>query len=163
MANVATILTLGYEKRDLPEFIRLLRQTRVDVVLDVRETAWSHKPGFSKGRFSTALAEAGIEYVHARFAGNPKTLRQAAKSHADCLIAFNDYLDRDVSVELAFDRLIRDCLLKELRVCLVCFERHPGDCHRGVLAGRWAARHGGKVEHVAPDGCPRLAPSFGQA
>jgi uncharacterized protein (DUF488 family) len=156
MSNVAAVLTIGYEKRDLAECIRLLRRAHVDVVLDVRETAWSHKPGFSKTRLSEGLAAAGVRYVHARVAGNPKALRRAATSHADCLSAFEAHLCRQPEIELAFDALVSECLVREDRVALLCFERHPGDCHRGILAERWAARHGGRVEHLAPDGCARL-------
>jgi uncharacterized protein (DUF488 family) len=57
----------------------------VDVLVDVRETAWSHKPGFSKRGLEGALRVHGIAYVHARFAGNPKGLRVGAASHEECL------------------------------------------------------------------------------
>lgn len=157
MSNVAAILTIGYEKRDLAECLQLLRAAQVDVVLDVRETAWSHKPGFSKTKLAEGLARAGIRYVHAKVAGNPKELRRQAGTHADCLHAFDRYLDRQPEVEQAFDGIVRECLLKEERVALLCFERHPGDCHRGILADRWAERHSGRVEHLGPNGCKRLA------
>ena len=45
------------------------------------------------------------------------------------------------------------------RIALTCFERHPGDCHRGILAEAWAALHDGEVEHLGPDGCRRLLPA----
>ena len=48
----AALCTIGYEKRSLDEYIDLLLANGVEVVLDVRETAWSHKPGFSKTAFS---------------------------------------------------------------------------------------------------------------
>ena len=38
----------------------------------MRETPWSHKPGFLKGALSDALETVGIEYVQTKFAGNPK-------------------------------------------------------------------------------------------
>ncbi|MHB1329333.1 MAG: DUF488 family protein [Gemmatimonadales bacterium] len=49
-----SLCTIGYEKRSLDEFSELLRSSGVEVVLDVRETAWSHKPGFSKLPFILA-------------------------------------------------------------------------------------------------------------
>jgi uncharacterized protein (DUF488 family) len=162
MSNVATILTLGYEQRDLPGYIRLLRRARVGVVLDVRETAWSHKPGFSKTKLAEGLGKAGIRYVHAAVAGNPKALRRQAQSHADCLAGFERHLDRNPRIEVEFDALIGECLQREERVCLLCFERHPGDCHRGILVDRWARRHGGQAEHLAPDGCRRLVRELAQ-
>lgn len=156
MPNIATLLTIGYEKRDVARVIELLRSAKVTVVIDVRETAWSHKPGFSKGALARDLDRAGISYVHLRDAGNPKALRRAARTHAECLAAFTAHLDRNAAVEEAFDRAVGSALLREQRVCLLCFERHPDDCHRGILAERWAARHGGRVHHLDPAGCPRL-------
>ena len=55
------LYTLGYEKRSLGEFVQLLLDSEIDVLIDVREKAWSHKPGFSKTAFSVALANAGIQ------------------------------------------------------------------------------------------------------
>ena len=56
--NIATIHTLGYEKRDLAAYIAPLKRAGVSALVDVRETAWSHKPGFSKTAFraGTSLA-----------------------------------------------------------------------------------------------------------
>ncbi len=46
-----TLFTLGYQQRSLDEFVALLLEASIDVLVDVRETAWSHKPGFSKRGF----------------------------------------------------------------------------------------------------------------
>lgn len=156
MRNVATIHTLGYERRDLAEYIGLLKRAGVSALVDVRETAWSHKPGFSKTAFQRRLERAGIRYVHARIAGNPKAIRRRARTHEQCLALFEAYLDKHSEIEVEFDRIMRGLLLEELRICLSCFERHPDDCHRGILAERWARRHRGRVEHLSPDGCRRL-------
>ena len=86
------LFTLGYEKRSIDEFVELLCEAGVTVLVDVRETAWSHKPGFSKTALGAALAVAGIAYAHAPFAGNPKSLRDVATSHAECLSRYRRYL-----------------------------------------------------------------------
>lgn len=88
------IYTLGYEKRSIEEFVELLLDAKIDVLVDVREKAWSHKPGFSKTAFTLALENVGIEYVHAPFAGNPKTIRARANSHEACLEQYRRYLER---------------------------------------------------------------------
>lgn len=150
------LFTLGYEKRSIGEFIDLLLAQRIDVLVDVRETAWSHKPGFSKGALADALRAAGIDYVHARFAGNPKSLRATARDHRDCLARYEAYLEDKPEVLVEFSELIGDRISKGQRVCLTCFERHPDDCHRGILAGLWKRARRARVEHIAPDGCRRL-------
>ena len=65
-AAAPALFSVGYEGRDLDEFVRLLRAHGVTVLLDVRLNAISRKPGFSKTRLTAALADAGIRYRHAR-------------------------------------------------------------------------------------------------
>jgi uncharacterized protein (DUF488 family) len=153
---MATIYTLGYQKRSLEEFIDILRESKIDVLVDVRETAWSHKPGFSKSAFAAGLRAAGIEYVHARFAGNPKKLRATAPSHQACLDRYAAYIDRSANIVEQFDSLVREFVVEGRRVCLTCFERHADDCHRSILADRWRKLGRRRVEHLATDGCERM-------
>ncbi|MHB1297310.1 MAG: DUF488 domain-containing protein [Gemmatimonadaceae bacterium] len=154
-----TLCTIGYEKRSLEEYLNILTENRVAVVLDVRETAWSHKPGFSKTAFAEALAGIGVKYVHARFAGNPKWLRTAAANHAECLSLYRAYLDGHPEVLEALDETLRAEGVAHRRIALTCFERHPGDCHRGILAQAWAERCAREVAHLEPEGCRRLLAS----
>ena len=155
------LYTLGYEKRSIEEFVALARSSGVDVLVDVRETAWSHKPGFSKNAFAATLAVAGIDYIHAPFAGNPKWLRENADTHAECLEWYSWYLDEFDEVLDAFEALMSRVMSKDRCAALTCFERHAGDCHRGILAERWAARdeHRRTIKHLATDGCARLVPT----
>jgi uncharacterized protein (DUF488 family) len=152
----ATVFTIGYEKRTLAEYVDILSERRIDVLIDVRETAWSHKPGFSKVSLSRALAEVGIEYVHANFAGNPKWLRTEARDHAECLSWYALYIDDHYEIVEALDELLSDLIIAGKRVCLSCFERHPEDCHRSILAERWRLRGRRYVQHLATGGCARI-------
>lgn len=151
-----TLFTLGYQQRTLDEFVAILREEAIDVLVDVRETAWSHKPGFSKSTFQTALAANGIQYVHANFAGNPKWLRTNASSHRECLDWYAWYLREHDDVVPVFDHLLAGYLREGKRVCLTCFERHADDCHRAILAAEWLKRGRREVRHLANDGCERL-------
>jgi uncharacterized protein (DUF488 family) len=143
--------TLGYEKRSPEEFLALLRQAGIGVVVDVRDTPWSHKPGFSKQPLSGALTEAGIEYLHARFAGNPKALRSIANDNAEAIRLYADHLRQHPEILDQLDSLLEPLLANGQRVCWICFERDPRHCHRGVLAAAWTARHGAAVLHLGND------------
>lgn len=143
--------------RTIDEFVCLLADTGIGVLIDVREIAWSHKPGFSKKALAATLAEAGIQYVHARFAGNPKRLRRSARTHKECLSKYDALLDTSKEIVDNFEEVVQSFLVTGKRVCISCFERHPDDCHRGLLAERWKRRGRRTVEHLDPDGAPRLA------
>jgi len=154
--DVPALLTLGYQQRTINEFIGLLVEAEVDLLVDVRETPWSHKPGFSKSALQTRLAAAEIEYVHARFAGNPRHIRANASSHAECLALYSVYLKQNRNIMRELDTLVGNHLKSGKRVCLTCYERHPDDCHRGILSAQWRAQRSRRITHLATDGCPRL-------
>lgn len=151
-----TLFTLGYQQRTLDEFVTILVQSRIDILIDVRETAWSHKPGFSKSALQRSLAVRGIGYIHADFAGNPKWLRSNAGSHRECLDWYAWYLGEFEEIVPAFELLLAEQLQRGKRVCVTCFERHADDCHRAILAAKWQARGVRNVKHLATDGCERL-------
>jgi uncharacterized protein (DUF488 family) len=149
MAGPATLLTLGYEGRTLEDFVRLLRTERVGAVLDVRDVPWSHKPGFAKKPLAEGLEAAGIRYVHAGFAGNPKHLRAQAADTADALRLYAAHLDASPEILAQFDTVVDDLQAGGTRVCLLCLESDPAQCHRAILAARWAGRVPGRtVRHL---------------
>jgi uncharacterized protein (DUF488 family) len=158
-----TLYTIGYERQSIQAYIAALTRAGVTVVVDVRLTAWSYRRDFSKTSLTQALALAGIAYFHADFAGNPKEIRMSARTHAECLIAFSEYLDEADYVLDLLDVLLGDLHCAGETVCLTCYERHPDDCHRGILASRWAATRPVRVEHLEADGLPRRAPEWGMS
>ena len=147
----ATLYTIGYQLRSPAEYFALLNQAGIDVLMDVRDVPWSHKPGFAKAPLSKAAADAGIEYVHAGFAGNPKRLRAKGMSSAELLAAYRGHLNETPQVMKDFMTLVEGYLHQRKRVCLTCYERQPDECHRSVLATRWSRRTGGKVVHLGVD------------
>lgn len=147
----ATLYTLGYEKRTQEEFFTILSRAGIHVLMDVRDVAWSHKPGFSKGTLSETAQTAGLEYVHAQFVGNPKKLREKETETSGLIRAYERHLEEHPEILEEFSKLIRDYAKAEKRVCIMCFERDPADCHRGILAARWKRRKRGTVEHLGTE------------
>ena len=146
-----TLYTIGYEGRSFDEFIALLRDARIGVLLDVREVAWSHKPGFAKKTLADGLAAHGIEYVHAPFVGNPKVLRKSGWPLPRILEAYAAHLDRSPELEVQFDGLLSDIHAAGKDAAVLCFERDPAECHRSVLASRWRSRAGGEIVHLGSE------------
>lgn len=128
-----TIYTLGYEKRDLKEFVAILKEASVGLVLDVRETAWSHKRDFCKQRFSDGLRRKGIEYLHLPEAGNPKRIRKKCKTVEQCLESYKSYLNRTGNGIDALEKLIALSRKEKINICLTCFERDHLMCHRSII------------------------------
>jgi len=152
------VFTLGYQKRTIDDYLLELQRAGIKVLVDVRETAWSRKPGFSKTALQQRLAAVGIAYVHASFAGNPRAIRRAASSHEECLQGYSDHLNRNDGVLEAFDQLMMQWAKAGAPVCLLCYERHPNDCHRSILLSAWVGSRcpSVQVKHMGQDGAPRL-------
>ncbi|MGH3377642.1 MAG: DUF488 family protein [Pseudonocardiaceae bacterium] len=125
---------IGYEGLDICSFVDQLEHDGVSVVVDVRLTPVSRKPGFSKRRLSETLAAAGMEYRHAPALGNPKwnragfggtdADRDAARQTFAALLA-----SQDASTWLTDIAQ----LAAEQRVALLCFEADQRRCHRDVV------------------------------
>lgn len=125
-----TIVSVGYEQRDIDEFVDLLRSQHVDLLVDVRLNAISRKRGFSKTALADALREAGIEYRHERVLGNPKPNRDPFRRGEESARQwYEDHL-RDHAVAVC-DELLE--LASSLRIALLCFERDHATCHRSSI------------------------------
>jgi uncharacterized protein (DUF488 family) len=153
-----TVFTLGYQLRQLPDFINLLLGAEIDTVIDVRQTPWSYRPGFSAKPLQEGLKEQNIGYITAKFAGNPKVLRTQAASHAESLELYAGHLAEQPEILQQLEDTMRPLLGAGKNVCLVCYERHPADCHRTILAYGWRDMVSAQatITHLDPDGAPRF-------
>ncbi|WP_460169913.1 DUF488 domain-containing protein [Thermus brockianus] len=126
------VFTVGYEGIDLNAFLGLLKANRIDLVADVRDLPLSRKKGFSKTPLKAALETQGIFYRHFRELGAPKHLRhqlRAGGGWGAYEAGYRSLLKERVG---AIEEL--GLLLKEYRVCLLCFEEDPTTCHRSLIA-----------------------------
>lgn len=138
MAEV--VLSVGYERRSIEEFIELLVNHGVVKVVDVREKPASRKPGFSKRSLAEHLESAGIEYLHLRSAGNPFRTLKADIDH--CLQLYKSHLcENPEAVEMLAAELENET------VAVLCYERDHESCHRSVLLDA-LARHGHNLEVI---------------
>lgn len=124
------LLSVGYERRDLDEFVALLVDHQVETLVDVRLNAVSRKKGFSKTALASAMADAGIGYRHEPELGNPKAnrepFRQGLKS---ARTRYRRHLANGASCALA--GVI--ALASASRIALLCFEREHNTCHRSCI------------------------------
>lgn len=139
------LMTIGYEKTSLDDFIAALKADGVTMLLDVREIPISRRKGFSKRALSEAVNAAGISYRHERDLGSPKPIRERLYADGDYIqffASFTTYLKSQQA-------LLRN-LAKELDggVALMCFERDPTTCHRSVVARHLEHLTGITTKHI---------------
>jgi uncharacterized protein (DUF488 family) len=133
-AAIGTLISIGYEGKTVGDLVRQLLDQDVRVIVDVRLTPLSRKPGLSKTKLAAALRAAGIEYIHHRALGNPKDNRAGFRAgEPESLARYHEVLDTaDASV--ALDHVCE--LLDGGVVALLCFEQDHAECHRNVVIDR---------------------------
>lgn len=142
------LFTIGFTRKSLREFIGLLREARVDGVVDIRLNNTSQLAGYAKRDDLAFILETfGIGYHE-----EPRLAPTAAildKYHQD-----HDW----EAYEPAFEALLRerpvsaalgDIAARYARPCLLCAEPEPERCHRRLVAEAFARlRPGLEVHHL---------------
>ncbi|MEJ5186511.1 MAG: DUF488 domain-containing protein [Candidatus Geothermincolales bacterium] len=132
--EVGVIYTLGTGSRTLEEFLRLLKEFRVELVCDVRSFPTSRRfPHFRKENLEAGLKEAGFDYV---WLG--RELGGYRKGGYLAYMATEGF-------RLGLERL--EEVARRSRTAVVCAERFPWRCHRRFISAALQDR-GWKVIHV---------------
>ncbi len=142
------LFTIGHSNHPLDRFLAMLGDAGVTAIADVRSTPFSRRyPWFSQKALPKPLAQAGIAYVPLGDAlggrpADPALLRDG--------VADYEAIARTPAFQAGLTRVIEG--RARYRVCLMCAEREPLDCHRCLLVSRALAERGLAVGHILPDG-----------
>lgn len=144
------LCTVGYELATPPEFLEVLREQGIELLVDVRAAARSRRVGFAKTRLAANLEEAGIGYLHLPALGTPAEGRAHAKAgRPDAMKAiFREHLATD-EAQGALDEVVR-MVEAGRRLCLLCLEADPDHCHRSLVADVVADRVPVEIRHLHP-------------
>jgi uncharacterized protein (DUF488 family) len=143
--------TIGHGTRSLSEFIDLLRDSAVDLVVDVRSMPRSRtNPQFNQETFPGALAPSQIGYEHIAELGGLRGKQRLAQPSPNGLWrvrSFQNYADYALTEPFAagFTRL-RD-LGSRHRCVIMCAETLWWRCHRRLIADNLLAA-GDSVFHI---------------
>lgn len=141
------LMTIGYERADLADFLATLKLCKVEILVDIRDRAQSRRPGFSKSALSAALSEVDIAYTHLRELGDPKEGRDAAR--AGDFDHFNAIF-REVLASNSGKRALAqlETLASYNTICLMCYERDQETCHRKIVAEQLERSLKVKTKHL---------------
>ncbi len=145
------VFTLGHSTRGAAELIAMLHEAGVERLVDVRRFPASRRhPQFGREALDAALAEAGIEYLHAADLGGRRSPRPGSQNTAWRVAAFRGYADHMDSPEFqaALARLI--AWAAERPTAILCAEAVPWRCHRRLIADALTARGIEVVNLLAP-------------
>ena len=143
------VFTVGHSNHSRPVFLALLRTHKVEVIADVRSTPYSrHLPEFNRRNLEPALRAAGIGYVFLgrELGGRPE---DPACYDAGGRVQYR-LLAGTPSFQQGLERVRRG--LAKYRICLMCTEREPLDCHRSLLVAEELVKCGVPVAHILSGG-----------
>lgn len=145
------IYSIGYWSLAAGAFVELLQGRGISLVADLRShpaSAW--QPDFNRSSLDPLLAASGIAYLYLghQLGGRPRDVRCAEgwPRHRE--------LCDSPAHRAGIARLLRE--QKRHRLAMMCVERDPLSCHRGLHIARSLAMHGVEVRHLFPDGGEHL-------
>ncbi|HTV37581.1 MAG TPA: DUF488 domain-containing protein [Xanthobacteraceae bacterium] len=142
------LFSIGHSNIRLERFLGMLSAAGVDAVADVRSTPFSRRfPWFSAKNLALSLEQEGMLYAPFGDAlgGRPRQ----AELYCDGVADYEAMAKCD-EFRLGLDRLVS--VSAQRRVCLMCAEREPLDCHRCLLVARALDERGLTVGHILHDG-----------
>jgi len=150
-----TVFTIGHSIHPIEEFIALLRQAGIRVLVDVRSVPRSRRnPQFNIETLPGTLAEAGIEHRHLKSLGGLRHRPKGAPPSPNGLWqneAFRNFADHALTEEFrrGFDELLR--LAAGRPTAIMCAEALWWRCHRRIIADHLLVQ-GLPVAHVMGKG-----------
>ena len=147
--DAAPILwTIGHSNHSIEAFLGLLRGAGVTALADVRSAPYSRRlPQFGREALKRALTEAGIAYV---FLGDKLGARPADPACYRDGVADYALIAATAAFAEGIDRLLAGAARH--RICLMCAEKEPLDCHRTILVARALRARGAAIRHILADG-----------
>jgi uncharacterized protein (DUF488 family) len=142
------LFTIGHSTHAIEVFTGLLKQHGVTAVADVRSLPYSrYSPQFSRESLKLSLGQEGIAYV---FLG--KELGARSENPA-CYSRGRIRFDRLAEEPLFLKGLERVRKgLEAHQMALMCAEKDPLNCHRGIMISRRLSEAGVQAEHILSDG-----------
>ncbi|MEX0878790.1 MAG: DUF488 domain-containing protein [Thermoanaerobaculia bacterium] len=150
-----TIFTIGHSTRTLAEFVALLRQVDVTLLVDVRSIPRSRTtPQFNGDTLPDSLATDGIGYRHLRALGGRRHHRKGAPPSLNVywrVEAFRNYADYAATGEFRAGLDALRALARDDRCVIMCAEAVWWRCHRRIITDYLLA-DGMRVEHIMGPG-----------
>jgi uncharacterized protein (DUF488 family) len=143
-----TIWTIGHSTRTIEEFLEILHEWRIEILVDVRHFPGSRRfPHFNKPELSRALSAAGICYEHLVELGGRRPVKADSHNLAWRNASFRGYADymESEAFREGIDRLLK--IASAGRTAIMCSEAVWWRCHRSMIADDLKVR-GVEVLHI---------------
>ena len=145
-----TIYTIGHSSHSLDYFFELLASYGINTVIDIRSVPFSqYVPHFNKDYIKKQLKTRGFYCI---YMGDELGIKQEEKKlyNTEGFLDFQKF-QQSSSFKKAIDRITAG-IEKGYEICIMCTEKEPLDCHRGILIGPELTARNIEVKHILPGG-----------
>ncbi|NJY62561.1 DUF488 domain-containing protein [Salinimicrobium sp. CDJ15-81-2] len=148
MTNNSEIFTVGHSTRSLEEFLNILNNFGIEVLVDVRRYPGSRRsPHFNKEKLKNSMPENGIFYHHFEDLGGRRKTNKNSTNTGWRLLSFRgyaDFMETDI-----FRKAVKKLeeVARRSRVAYMCSETVWWSCHRALISDLLKLR-GWKVTHL---------------
>lgn len=124
--------TIGYEKKDIDQFLNALVSNQIELLIDIRRNPFSMNFIYIKDTLMKKLKDVGIDYLHIPELGIESEERKNLNTKADYEELFAKYRQTLPIKEVYINRIIELGTTKS--IALLCFEADCDFCHRREVA-----------------------------
>lgn len=144
----STLWTIGHSTRPIEEFIGLLRDHGIQLLVDVRTIPFSRRnPQFHLETLAQSLRETGLQYRHMPALGGRRKSRPDSENVGWRNQGFRGYADYMQTQEFwdALEEFVD--IGQQSPSAVMCAEAIPWRCHRSLIADALVIR-GWTVQHI---------------
>ena len=145
------LFTIGHSTRPIAEFLALLQQVAVDLLVDVRSIPRSRtNPQFNADALYETLAAAGISYQHLPALGGLRYRKKGARPSLNTfwqVAAFRNYADYAATEAFRIGLKELRALSRDNCCAIMCAEAVWWRCHRRIIAD-YLLTQGVPVMHI---------------
>lgn len=139
------IFTIGHSTRETSEFIALLKEHGINVIIDVRSVPKSwFVPQYNKENIEKTLSKNGVIYV---FLGDKLGARDWINVLDEDSIDTLKEIEKSKPFKEGIEKIL-ELEKKHKKVCIMCSEKNPVDCHRGLIISKILYRKNAKILHI---------------
>ena len=147
MSDSLEVFTVGHSNRAIESFLELLRLHRISAIADVRSMPYSRfVPQFNREELRTSLLRNSVAYVYLGLELGAR--RFEPECRVEGRVKF-ELVARSPSFLEGLERVRKG--VRTHRVALMCAEKDPIVCHRGILICR-ALREEMTIHHILEEG-----------
>lgn len=143
------IYTIGFTQKSAEQFFELIKANGIELLVDIRLNNKSQLAGFSKGSDLVYFLReiCGTKYVHREEYAPTKELLSKYQKGSVTWAEYETVFDEIMEKRGAYKKFLESFQQFD-RVCLLCSEATPDNCHRRLVAEKIQSFSPEKVEVI---------------